>query len=318
MKRENGLKVRTQVTKFSHGINGEGCGKQGTFNRMAIQEAWREIGWVKDRRGVEDYRPGYPRFSALVAAHNSFLICRRFSNLRTRLLLLKQDKLSMLEQQLEDIDANERAPLFLGSSRDDRNEERSSTISDIDNALADYDNFVERNRRMLESEVAKPRDIRSLQNWVNGNGCLSWEETEYLNHCNDLRSIVPLEDSATVRFEAWVEDSVVRLLMKLQSRSHPNLSRDPHVFIFPTQHISKVARILIVLLIIVLLSVPIIICHSISSSSARVSVIVLSLVVFLAILSGLVTKRTNELFLAGVTYTTVLVVFVSSTNPGAN
>jgi hypothetical protein len=87
---------------------------------------------------VEDYRLGYPRFSALVAAHDSFQICRRFSNLRTRLLLLKQDKLSILEKQLEDIDANERAPLFLGSSRDDRNEERSSTILEIDNALADY------------------------------------------------------------------------------------------------------------------------------------------------------------------------------------
>jgi hypothetical protein len=72
---------------------------------------------------------------------------------------------------------------------------------------------------MLESEVAKPRDIRSLQNWVNGNGCLSWEETEYLTHCNDLRSIVPSEDSATVRFEAWVEDSLVRLLRKLQNVS---------------------------------------------------------------------------------------------------
>jgi hypothetical protein len=87
---------------------------------------------------VEDYRPGYPRFSALIAAHDSFQICRRFSHLRARLLLLKQDKLSMLEQQLEEIDATESAPLFLGSSRDDKNEERSSTLSEIDRALADY------------------------------------------------------------------------------------------------------------------------------------------------------------------------------------
>ncbi|KAI9859984.1 MAG: hypothetical protein M1813_006331 [Trichoglossum hirsutum] len=125
----------------------------------------------------------------------------------------------MLEQQLEEIDANESAPLFLGSSRDDKNEERSSTLSEIDRALADYDNFVERNGRMLDGGFAKPRDIRSLQNWVNGNGCLSWEETEYLTHCNDLRSVVPSEDHAIVRFEAWVEDNVVRLLKKL-----PNVS----------------------------------------------------------------------------------------------
>ncbi|KAI9771000.1 MAG: hypothetical protein M1840_002704 [Geoglossum simile] len=168
---------------------------------------------------VEDYRPGYPRFSALIAAHDSFQICRRFSHLRARLLLLKQDKLSILEQQLEKIDAHESAPLFLGSSRDDKNDERSSTLSEIDRALADYDNFVERNCRMLDGGFAKPRNIRSLQNWVNGNGCLSWEETEYLTHCNDLRSVVPTEDHAMVRFEAWVEDNVVRLLKKL-----PNVS----------------------------------------------------------------------------------------------
>lgn len=44
----------------------------------------------------------------------------------------------MLEQQLEEIDANESAPLFLGSSRDDKNEERSSTLLEIDRVLADY------------------------------------------------------------------------------------------------------------------------------------------------------------------------------------
>jgi hypothetical protein len=72
---------------------------------------------------------------------------------------------------------------------------------------------------MLDSEFAKPRDVRSLQNWVNGNGCLSWEETEYLTHCNDLRSIAPLEDGAAARFEAWVEDSLVRLWGKRQNVS---------------------------------------------------------------------------------------------------
>ena len=87
---------------------------------------------------VEDYRSGYPRFSALVAAHSSFHICRRFGNLRARLLLLKQDKLCMLEERLEKIDCAETAPLFLGSSRDDGNEERRAVLQNIDSALADY------------------------------------------------------------------------------------------------------------------------------------------------------------------------------------
>jgi hypothetical protein len=69
---------------------------------------------------------------------------------------------------------------------------------------------------MLSSDAAKPRDVRNLQNWVNGNGCLSWEESEYLTHCNDLRGLVPVEDGAATRFEAWVEDRVVWSLKKYQ------------------------------------------------------------------------------------------------------
>ena len=42
-----------------------------------------------DLTQVEDYLPGYPRFAALVASHDSFHLCRRFSNLWARLLLLK-------------------------------------------------------------------------------------------------------------------------------------------------------------------------------------------------------------------------------------
>lgn len=62
---------------------------------------------------------------------------------------------------------------------------------------------------MLEFKVAKRRDVTSLRNWVDGNACLSWEETEYLTR-NDLLSVAFSEDSAVARLEAWVEDSFVR------------------------------------------------------------------------------------------------------------
>lgn len=89
-------------------------------------------------RSVEDYRPGYPRFTALLSAHEPYFLCRRFSKLRARLLLLKQDRLSMLEQRLERVDHEEISPLFLGRSRGDGNMERISVLSDIESRLADY------------------------------------------------------------------------------------------------------------------------------------------------------------------------------------
>jgi hypothetical protein len=91
---------------------------------------------------VEDYRDGYPKFSALIGAEKTFHICRRFSNMRSRLLLLQQDKISLLEEQLEEIDQKEISPLFLGSSRSDMNLARRSVISDIRSALADYGTYI--------------------------------------------------------------------------------------------------------------------------------------------------------------------------------
>ena len=87
---------------------------------------------------VEDYPAGYPSFSALIATHDSFYICRRFNNLRARLLLLKQDKLASLERQLQRIDQDETDVLRLGSNRRDDNAERQAVLQQIDIALADY------------------------------------------------------------------------------------------------------------------------------------------------------------------------------------
>ncbi|KAH7089886.1 hypothetical protein FB567DRAFT_312317 [Paraphoma chrysanthemicola] len=264
---------------------------------------------------IEDHPAGYPRFSALMASHASFQLCRRFSHLRARLLLLKQDRIVVLEQQLQEIDKQEQAPLFLGSSRDDTNAERSKTLVDLDKALTDYDNFIERSTRAINSELANPRDVQSLQNWVNGNGCLSWGETEYLTHCNDLQSLADSQDSAVTRSESLVEYALVYLLKYFRNRDkYPNLSRDPEVLVSSTPFVRTLARSMVVTLSVILLALPIIICFLVTSPAARISIITVSLIVFLVILSTFVTRRTSELFIAGATYTTVLVVFVSETS----
>lgn len=63
---------------------------------------------------------------------------------------------------------------------------------------------------MLGYETAKPRDVLSLQNWVNGNACLAREETEYLTHYHELLSVAPSDDGAITRLESWVEDILIR------------------------------------------------------------------------------------------------------------
>ena len=90
---------------------------------------------------VEDFRPGYPQFSALIASHPSFHVCRRFLRIRARQLLLKQDELSLLESQLDHIDHEETRELFLGNRRRDANPERKDILGKIEVALASYGVF---------------------------------------------------------------------------------------------------------------------------------------------------------------------------------
>lgn len=90
---------------------------------------------------VEDFPRGYPQYSALIGSHPSFHVYRRFSSLRARLLLLQQDKLSVLEKKLADVDQAEPRKLFLGSLRADVNQQRSELMREINVALREYGEF---------------------------------------------------------------------------------------------------------------------------------------------------------------------------------
>ena len=63
---------------------------------------------------------------------------RRFSVVRARLLLFKQQRVVVLEKQLEELDRQESRPLYLGSFQEDASAPRLQVLRDLDKALADY------------------------------------------------------------------------------------------------------------------------------------------------------------------------------------
>ena len=91
---------------------------------------------IRDK--VQNLQTGYPRFTALLAAYPSFNNLRRFSAIRARLLLAKQDQLALLEAELQETDLNEENVLFLGNMRRDSNSARKRILAAMDLALADY------------------------------------------------------------------------------------------------------------------------------------------------------------------------------------
>ena len=87
---------------------------------------------------VESYPQGYPQFAGLVGAHPTFTLSRRFCVVRARLLLLKQDRISILEKKLQALDRDEEQVLFLGASREDTNSQRTDVLHQLDAALKEY------------------------------------------------------------------------------------------------------------------------------------------------------------------------------------
>lgn len=90
------------------------------------------------RRVVEDYREGYPRLSAFVNSDLDLMLFRGFGQLHARVLLQKQDEITEIEQQLNELDKIEANAFFLRSRRMDPSIERKKLVADAEQKLLDY------------------------------------------------------------------------------------------------------------------------------------------------------------------------------------
>lgn len=239
--------------------------------------------------------------------------------MRTRLLLLKQDRLSLLEEQLEKIDRDEVAMLSLGSCRADKNGARRAVLADIDDALTDYgnagccslgnikisdiviDSFLERHQRALTLSTAPARSVSNLRNWVDGKGSMARAETAYLEH-RDLLTLAAPEDNIITWLEILAE-CVALYFNKwfATARPGPEISRGPDVYIFPPLLIKRVVQVFLAPLVTVLLLTPVIICNFIDGLTARLVIVVLTTTGFIAALSCLTKIRAIDLIIAGAT-----------------
>ncbi|KAI5918584.1 hypothetical protein F4810DRAFT_565382 [Camillea tinctor] len=262
----------------------------------------------KHRAKIEDYRKGYPRFSALMASHGSFHIFRRFSNLRVRLLLLKQDKLSLLESRLNKIDREEPSPLFLACSRMDQSVERTAVLQEIEKALATYDQLLDRCQRVFSFESPRPLHVSSIENWLEGNACIARDETKFLGHEGDLLTIAPVEDSVLHSLELFVSSSLAYF-----KKGHlQNRSGDDMVHVFAKGFTNRVTRVLLMPLITFILLAPIILCNSMSSSTNRLIVLVFAAIAFISAVSFLTASRPIDIATCSATYLAVLIAFINS------
>lgn len=260
---------------------------------------------------IEDYPTGYPQFSALISADPAFTVFRRFTLLRTRLLLHKQDKLAALEEQLELVDASEPRPLFRGCLRRDLNQARGDLMGKIGIALQEYETMIQRHEQFLALQAPSARDLTNLRNWVGETACIASEETAYLWK-ND---VITLNGGPAADLPHALEAAIEDVLIWLQNWSHriPILpvSRNANVYVFSRQLVAGLARAVIACLLVTVLILPAVLLLVVHKTALQLLVVLVFCVLFFAMLSTLTKARTAETFMAGAAYAAVVVVFLS-------
>ncbi|KAF9737030.1 hypothetical protein PMIN04_002481 [Paraphaeosphaeria minitans] len=187
----------------------------------------------------------------------------------------------------------------------------------IDDALADYDGFVIRNGQMLGFEPARVQAVSSLRNWIAGASCIARSEIAYLDHSHDLFSISSTDDTVICWLEALVEKLLIQLRRHLGLQHYFRRSNNPKVHVVPRASVTRLGRVLMTPFVVGLILAPVIVCNYLASLTARLITVVSAASLFIAVLSGSTKAKTIELVVAGATYTTVLIVFITSNNASA-
>lgn len=85
---------------------------------------------------------GYRRYAEFTSSDDDFLILRRFSSLNVRVALLLQDQISVLEEQLNELDRQhsrrDAVDVNNGSIRNEPIEERERLLAQIATSLPRY------------------------------------------------------------------------------------------------------------------------------------------------------------------------------------
>ncbi|MCJ1249358.1 hypothetical protein MMC30_006581 [Trapelia coarctata] len=274
---------------------------------------------------LESLPDGYPRLAALLGRRSELRIFRRFSTVRMRLLLLKQDQITKLESELNTLDETEVNPMFLGTIRGDLNEARRAKLIELDEALAKYDDHLERTGRLCGDIQPQPveGDIESLEAWY-GRGSIARAETKYLNFTDGRywgRDLLTLEDAPDIgmkRLGQWQGRMILRACRWFGFRPSNDLTTDQTVFFISDRYLRAGARAIVASLTIILLLVPVILLNYVQQKDYIQQTVIQFVIIFLAATMFVTAitmaskARMVEIFVAGATYTAVLVVFVAS------
>ncbi|KAF4628645.1 hypothetical protein G7Y89_g9509 [Cudoniella acicularis] len=254
---------------------------------------------------------GYKGYSEFIASDNDFYIVRNFASLNTRITLALQDQISVLEADLEELDAQysrrDAEDLHNGSFRDDR-EDRTELIEKITTKLAKYNEFILQQTELKKYPQPFRQDLKSLRNWHHNhdNVAIATDEQAYLTHTQDLISVVPKEKTPLRRF--LERSRKFRILPLWMQKAGPELPiYDKDVITYTSdKRIDRFITVVIVGIGTVMLVAPMWILQAIPNNSYKLAVITTFIVTFLGMVSYATAAKPFETLAATAAYSAVL------------
>ncbi|KAK8219067.1 hypothetical protein IWZ01DRAFT_524553 [Phyllosticta capitalensis] len=235
---------------------------------------------------------------------------RRFKVLRVRMILRKQFEIERLEKELRQLDESDRQnnALWLNSQELDGKKRREEVFAELDTVMAVYDDLLKRSQYVMTAPAPSNQRVKDIQEV--SKSYIVKDERGYLY--NDLLNIAGAQDPRLGKL-LLVSEYLVHLILTLRDQIRKILGlfkATDRVYVSPALF-RKVARTITAVLSAVILLLPIVVLNVVETSTMRLVVVFLSAISFISALTILTAAGTMEVFVAGATYSAVLVVFVS-------
>ncbi|KAK0708111.1 hypothetical protein B0H67DRAFT_496968, partial [Lasiosphaeris hirsuta] len=233
---------------------------------------------------------GYKGYANFISSDNDFLVLRRFDSLSARVALGLQDEITVLEEELDELDAKH-------SKRESEDVHNGTLRGDVTERTALLDIIAKRLRKYS-------------QNWhLNHDySAIAPEEQRYLDK-RDLVRVVRKEKTPLRR----VIDSSLRLrtlpLWKHKVDETSNYDAK-HVSYYSDKRIDGFASAAIIAIGVIMLIAPIWILQSLDTLIKKLDVITIFVLAFLLLVSFAMVARPFEVLGATAAYAAVLMVFI--------
>lgn len=237
---------------------------------------------------------GYQGFCKFHVSDDDFFILRRFSEMTSRVLLAMQDELSEREAELTVLEVRLSSEgvqeMHNGSFRQEASEERLALIHAIEKKLRSYNELVLQHSDLRRRPPVAKKDRTSLANWFSNNpDAILADETEFINHPQDLFAIVPKVETPLRR--ALERSSRFRLFRLWKT---PPPIDDSNIHYTSDQRIDMFVNMIIAMVGLIMLIVPLWVLAFVTWVVHQLAIITSFVVVFLCFVSFTTVARPFE------------------------